>query len=233
MGENIYCVGKYRDKDKMATLVCDNYLILPVMCRFGIALGFAEKSIREVCEDNGVDTTTFLAVVNLTLRHRDKSYFPTLDEVQIREVIDYLRKSHDFYLSYRLPKIRAKLHNVLKGDKISSLIIEYFDDYVNHIKEHLNYEEQEVFPYIEHLLCGESTNGYSIDKFSAHHDNIDQPLKELKDVITKYYNGGDSDDVTRIILDLLLCAEDLARHNIVEDRLLVPLILKLEGANAS
>ena len=48
----------------MSELVGDNYSVLLVMSRFGIALGFGEKNIGEVCRQNGVDACTFLTVVN-------------------------------------------------------------------------------------------------------------------------------------------------------------------------
>lgn len=49
----------------MCDLVCDRYPVLLIMSRFGIALGFGDKTIGEVCLDSGVDTATFLAVVNM------------------------------------------------------------------------------------------------------------------------------------------------------------------------
>ena len=49
----------------MCDLVCDRYPVLLIMSRFGIALGFGDKTIGEVCFDSGVDTATFLAVVNM------------------------------------------------------------------------------------------------------------------------------------------------------------------------
>ena len=40
----------------MCDLVCDRYPVLLIMSRFGIALGFGDKTIGEVCLDSGVDT---------------------------------------------------------------------------------------------------------------------------------------------------------------------------------
>ena len=39
----------------MCDLVCDRYPVLQVMSRFGIALGFGDKTIAEVCAENKVD----------------------------------------------------------------------------------------------------------------------------------------------------------------------------------
>ena len=52
----------------MCDLVCDRYPVLQVMSRFGIALGFGDKTIAEVCAENKVDTETFLAVVGMSVK---------------------------------------------------------------------------------------------------------------------------------------------------------------------
>ena len=61
----MYRIGRYNSDDRMCDLVCDRYPVLLIMSRFGIALGFGDKTIGEVCLDSGVDTATFLAVVNM------------------------------------------------------------------------------------------------------------------------------------------------------------------------
>ena len=50
--------------DKMISLIRDNYDLLQMLGSFGISLGFGDKTVKETCESNGVDTYTFLAVVN-------------------------------------------------------------------------------------------------------------------------------------------------------------------------
>ena len=48
----MYKNGMYRETDKMSDLICENYPMVLVMSRFGIALGFGEKNIGEVCRQN-------------------------------------------------------------------------------------------------------------------------------------------------------------------------------------
>ena len=59
---------KYRATDKMSDLICDNYSLLMVMSRFGLSLGFGDKTVRDVCEAQGVDCNTFLAVATSSPR---------------------------------------------------------------------------------------------------------------------------------------------------------------------
>lgn len=44
---------KYKPTDKMIDLISDNYSLLQVMSRFGLSLGFGDKTVKEVCELNG------------------------------------------------------------------------------------------------------------------------------------------------------------------------------------
>ena len=42
----MYKNGKYRETDKMSDLICENYPMVLVMSRFGIALGFGDFRSR-------------------------------------------------------------------------------------------------------------------------------------------------------------------------------------------
>ncbi len=217
----------------MSSLICDNYSLLIVMSRFGIKLGFGDKTIEQTCQAHGVDTNSFLAVINLLLQQNNKSYRSTLDNVTTKDIIIYLRNSHIYYLEQRLPTIRIKLLEVLDNGVIAKLMLKYFDDYVEQIKNHLKYEEEQLFPYIEQLNNGITSGDYTVKNFIDTHDHIEEPLHEFKDVIIKYYEKGDNEGVTDVIHDILSCARDLQGHNIVEDRLLVPLIHRMEGHDTS
>lgn len=44
----------------------------------------------------------------------------------------------------------------------------------------MEYENEKVFTYVEHLLKGERLKDYSIGVFARHHDQINAKLTELK-----------------------------------------------------
>ncbi len=67
----------------MIDLISDNYSLLQVMSRFGLSLGFGDKTVKEVCELNGVDCRTFLIVVNFMLKA-----FP--GSMEIKMIFPYL-----------------------------------------------------------------------------------------------------------------------------------------------
>ena len=53
----------YKPTDKMSGLITSHYKMLFVMSRFGIPLGFGDKTIEEVCSENDIDVATFLVTI--------------------------------------------------------------------------------------------------------------------------------------------------------------------------
>ena len=82
---------KYKPTDKMIDLISDNYSLLQVMSRFGLSLGFGDKTVKEVCELNGVDCRTFLIVVNF-MSEGFSRMDGSSEDISIPALIDYLRQ---------------------------------------------------------------------------------------------------------------------------------------------
>jgi regulator of cell morphogenesis and NO signaling len=223
---------KYLEKDSMSDLICEHYKILLVLSRFGIALGFGDKNIVEVCTENKVDTHTFLAVVNILLSH-DKAYESYHQSLSVPSLIDYLHQSHSYFLDFRLPSIRTKLAAILGTEQheLSQAILHYFDEYVAEVRKHMMYEEQVVFPYVNMLM---ETGSRKLDRDNIHifgkqHDQIKSRLTEFKNIIIKYYPAQSTNELNNVLFDIFNCENDLASHHIVEDHLLAPAIAELEN----
>lgn len=220
-------LGKYVKTDRMCDLVSDHYRVLLVMSRFGIGLGFGDKTIDEVCRANGVDTFTFLVVVNMLLS--DEVPQPVSDKVYVDSLLRYLHNSHDYFLGFRLPEIRRKLVDVVGlGDELSRAIIAYFDGYIDGVNAHMAYEEGIVFPYVRSLLEGVRPDGYRIEVFRQHHDQVETLLTEFKNILIQFYPSDSTNEINGVLFDIFNCENDLASHNAVEDMLFVPTVGLLE-----
>ena len=117
--------------------------------------------------------------------------------------------------------------------KVKPSILRFFDEYVAEVHKHMDYEEQKVFPYVEGLLRGEHPEGYSIDIFRRHHDQVEAKLAELKRIIIRYYPSGSTNELNGVLFDIFTCERDLASHNDIEDRLFIPAIKRLEERTGS
>ena len=96
--------SEYSIQDKMRDLIDDNNLILLVLSRFGIHFGFGDSTIGEVCRDNGVDSSTFLAVANLIAGRNYSGY-----SVSLPALMEYLKRAHTYFSDFILPGIRRTM----------------------------------------------------------------------------------------------------------------------------
>ncbi|MBE9488465.1 MAG: hemerythrin domain-containing protein [Bacteroidetes bacterium] len=225
----MYKIIRYSESDIMSDLICENYPMLLVMSRFGISLGFGDSSILKVCQENKVDVKTFLAVVNLLVD--DDSYVPDdISEISLVSLLGYLKNSHKYFLEFRFPIIRQELMKAIDYGKtdVSKVIIRFYDEYVVEVRRHMNYEEDNLFPYVDKLIAGEKQKSYNIGVFSRQHDKIDTKLSELKDIIIKYFPAEGTNELNATLFDIFSCSQDLASHNKIEDALFVPIVEILE-----
>ena len=207
---------KYRATDKMSDLICDNYSLLMVMSRFGLSLGFGDKSVKDVCEAQHVDYRTFLAVANF-ISEEQYSYSADNDSFSIPALMDYLKRAHAYFLDFNLPAMRRKLIEAIDCSRD------------NDVRRHMEYENKAVFTYVEQLLQGRPSDVYNIATFASKHNQIDTKLKELKNIIIKYYPEKENNNLLNAVLfDIFNCEQDLASHCQVEDYMFVPAVAQIE-----
>jgi len=219
----------YEADDKLISIIRDNYNILQSLGSFGINLGFGDKTVREVCESQRVDTYTFLAIVNFTINgYRD---YDDVDRLSIPTLMQYLKASHEYYLGFQLPFIRRELVDALDAnDNLARLILKLYDEYAHAISSHMKYEERVVFPYVDALFNGRVTDRCDVETFSKHHTATDQKLRELKNIIIKYLPGDGlhNNQLTATLYDIYNNQEWLSIHARVEDEMFIPVIKRFE-----
>ncbi|MBQ4380305.1 MAG: helix-turn-helix transcriptional regulator [Bacteroidaceae bacterium] len=219
----------YESDDKMIDLISDNYSMLQGLSAFGIRLGFGDKTVSEICEQQGVDCYTFLTVVNFLIN----GYAPKeIDgKVSVSTLLNYLRASHRYFLDYQLPAIRKKLEETLsKDNNLDILILKLYDSYANDIRKHMKYEDKTLFPYVEALLRGERPSDYNVEIFAKHHSDTTGKFHELKNIIIKYlpHDGLTNNQLTATLYDMYNNEEWLSNHSNVEELLFVPAIRSME-----
>ena len=219
----------YEADDKMISLIRDNYDLLQSLGSFGISLGFGDKTVQETCEDNNVDTYTFLAVVNFAINGYGE--FDADEKISVPTLLHYLEASHAYFLDFQLPYIRRELTESLnENDSLARLILRFYDEYAREIRLHMKYEQKALFPYVESLLEGLPANDYNVETFSKHHGAVDKKLRELKLLIIKYLpqDGLHNNQLTATLHDIYENEVWLRQHAEVEDHIFVPAIRRLE-----
>ena len=229
-----YSIKKYpafSSQMKMADLIHVNYKNLVVLSRLEIPLGFGEKTVEEVCKKYSVDINLLLLICNILL---DNDMDPTEDQIarcQVEQVVHYLQKSHQYYLEEALPAIQQLLTKVAdSGAEIHSKALNrFFNEYRKEVENHLANEDKSVFPYILKLQKGIRKTKFSIRQYKDHHANIETKLTDLKNIIIKYIPYDYPDNLrNELLVQLFNLEDDLNRHTLIEEKLLVPAVQLME-----
>ena len=70
---------------------------------------------------------------------------------------------------------------------------------------------------------------YSINDFAIEHDNVEEKLYDLKNIIIKYLPPCKNKTLcARILIELFRLEKDLNAHALLEDKVLIPKVAKME-----
>lgn len=216
----------YDTHDKMRDLIADNYLLLMAINRFDIPFGFGDHTIGEICASNQVDACTFLAVCNLLSGQSYES-----SDISLTVLMRYLRRTHSSFIAYSLPKIRHKLIEAINysaTDDVAFQLMKFYDDYVQEVNRHMEYENNVIFSYVDRLLSGSIDDRFNISKFSVNHGHMATKLQELKDIFVYHYKQKDNTALSSALIDIIVCEKDLMSHFEVESKLFVPAVEQKE-----
>lgn len=211
----------------MRELIRDNKQILMAISRFDIAYGFGEKSVDEICTANNVDTGTFLAVCNTLSGHIYK------EKIALSSLMSYLKRAHSNFLDYTLPKIRHNLIDAINysdTNEMALLLIRFFDDYVEEVRKHMDYENDVVFEYARNLMEGKIDENFQLSDFSENHGHMTAKLQELKDIFICHYEQKDNIRLSSVLFEIITAEQDFMSHFEIERTLFIPAIQQLEDS---
>jgi regulator of cell morphogenesis and NO signaling len=203
----------------------------------GIVTEIQEKTVEKICNENKISTDLFLTIANLfngfkTSSETDYAYN------DIQAIIKYLNNSHKYYLEEKYPQIRQYIEeiNTLNRHPEIKMIGKFFEKYFMEVTEHLDYEDDVVFPYVLNLnnliaqnITENNISNYSVTQYREHHNDIEEKLTDLKNLLIKYIPQKEDQQIRRkLILCLLELEYDLNIHAQVEESILIPLVEKME-----
>lgn len=216
----------YTRFDTLRAIIEDDPALLTIINRFDIALGFGDATVESVCTDNGVDTDTFLAVVNFNAGRRWEGF-----EVSLRQLIGYLRRSHTHFIDFALPTIKRMLIDGLHEaptSEISMVILRFLDSYAADVRSHMDYEDRVIFAYVERLLDGDLSGDPGISEFSSRHVHMASKLDDLKELFIYKFRQRNNEAINAALHQLMLTGTELIRHCEVENIMLLPRVARLE-----
>lgn len=222
-------------ENSLSEVLFFNHHLLPIVNRFGVQLGMRDKTIEELCTTQGIDTAFFLTILNV---FQDASYFPKRELLSFSPhlVIDFLSKTHQYYIKYTLPMLKQKLEDLLESSNSQEMrvLVDLFENYERELFKHFKNEEKNVFAYGEALMNNklediQHTMQKYEDKYLEEHENVDDKLTDIKNLIIKYLEPNYDEHLCQEFLASLFHFEqDIKQHERIENLILIPQIINLE-----
>ncbi|MFN8135266.1 MAG: hemerythrin domain-containing protein [Bacteroidales bacterium] len=217
---------------KLSDIISHNILLVPVLNRFGIRPGVGEKTIKLVCSQQGIHLKSFLAILNT---YNSQSFFPEAEDVDMTVLVQFLRRTHTYYLDYTLPRIEKLISQLAidcPGSKPLAVIESYYSEYKKQLTAHIEYEETDLFPLISRLL--EKQTGYTekadyfSDKIQHEHVNVEDKLSDLKTILIKFLPPSvNENSASELLFELSRFEQELLDHARFEDKILIPKLAKM------
>lgn len=220
---------------KLADIIAANHNIILLLPRFGIPLGFGDKSLREVCAANNVPVDFMLLICNV---YTFDDYLPDIESLattDMRPLLKYLEESHSYYTNERLPHIEVHLNHI--ADRIEKrygmILKQFYTDFQREITQHFRDEEQYEFPKLRSLQQGmrktESGRRKTESGKNKSHNSLVDKLNDLTQIVYKYLPGNMLPEETmEVVFDILQLAADIQKHALIEDKILTPYMEWLE-----
>ncbi len=222
---------------KTADIITGNPYLLVMLEHLGINMEVREKSVEQICVENRISTELFMTIANMFNGFKPLSVTRYSQEA-VQTIIRYLENSHQYYLNEKYPQIRHYIGEINKINTHAeiSMIGTFFDKYFREVTEHLDYEGKVVFPYVLSLNTilagnnsGNKTGTYSVTEYREHHDDIEEKLADLKNLLIKYMPQKDDQQIRRKLLLCLFELEyDLKIHSMIEESILIPMVEEME-----
>ena len=210
-----------------------------ILQRYNVAQAHNLVYTYEELKDLGVQPEFLLALLEV---FEDRQSFKPegFNRFSLGVIVDYLRKTHTYYLNKKLLEIEQSIHLLVNAypsaHPLLLLLHDFYVDYKSHLIKHIDMEERELLPYIVHLeqmaegkgaLATAST--ITVQQFIDQHHDTEKDLEEVRNAILHYSPPTTNQTLYRILLSQLQVFEkDMEVHALMEDDVLLPRALELE-----
>lgn len=207
--------------------------------QFGLDDMDKELQLEDMCKEKEIDTEFFIEILKV---FQDTAYFPRmqLGSFPIYIIIDYLKRTHKFYLNKRLLEIEQSITISYSNNKLKEFLHNFFLQLKSELVSHIQHEESMLFPYIQYLYdhfkdkdnntLPERLNNFSISSFEASHsDDVENKILSVRKFIVEYNKDVVDLSPYRVLLHQLdIFEHELRVHALVEDEILIPKAMVLE-----
>lgn len=219
---------------KLSGLINENPMLLLFLEHLEVDFVVEDKTIEQICSVNKLDPEAVLLIANLY-----NGFYPSAGDLEnikdISLIIKFLGNSHKYYKNDKYPEISTYITDLKRKNPSPDidLISTFFSDYFDEVLEHLDYEDETAFPYFCRLNDEKQTGReeeFSAHEYSEHHTDIETKLTDLKNLLLKHISIKNELPLRRrLLISLFELEYDLTIHSMIEEKILLPVVEKIEG----
>lgn len=176
-------------------------------------------TIFDFCKKEGVDIRFLTTVFDAFC---DEDFFPTneLRKFSKEVIIDYLLKTHHFYINRLIPEIQQNFNYlILQSGAVAALpfqLLEKFDEYHQDLLAHIEWEEKELFVQIQN-----GNPHINLEDSEKHHQHELALHDIIETLLANFNHFGGILPYSILIEKLKLLAKDISIHARIEDEVLL------------
>lgn len=224
-------------------IVTDDYRAAQIFRNYGLDFCCGGNlTIEEACEKKDVDPSkVHTALQGLTDENGKEDNY---DQWSLDFLVDYIVNNHHQFSRKKLPEIGAYAKKVAKvhGERHPELMEIYYEFTKLHSEmiNHLDKEEELLFPYIKEMVEAEKNNeapeqpdyisaANPVSMMEDEHDNAGAAIAKIRELSNDFTPPEDACTTYRILFENLEGFEkDLHKHVHLENNILFPKALELE-----
>ena len=221
---------------KLCDVIIDEPSVIPVINRFDIELGVGDKTIKTICCEKSIDLNFFLLILNAFI---SESFVPEIDlkSIKAKNVIEYLRKTNNFYLQCQLPNIERHFNALIKQSDANSnlpLLFNFFKEVRKGIEIQIENDDkwfEEIIRHEQTATCPPKSKSAKVQQFDA----TDDKLNDLKNMFVIHLRGNYDRNLCHAVLHAIISLEkDIRQNDRIRNRILNPIATALkESATTS
>jgi len=224
---------------KLSEVILQHYVLMPVIRRFGIHLGFGEKTILKICQEYNLDADLMVSILNLYVH---PTYTPdlTLSATQLVATVSYLKLTNTLIHESQLPNVerhlQALMHYSFAKNKALGLINNFFTEIKTELQQRIEHDNDELFPFFLALASGTASPVSNVSdeeiNLREQQESLDEKIFDLRSLLMKYLTGEADENLCYAVFFALYTLEnDIRQYNNVCHDLLTPAVKAMTNRN--
>jgi regulator of cell morphogenesis and NO signaling len=214
-----------------------------VFLKYGISTD-SKRPLNDICINKDISAEFIIDIIYQFEIYSNKK-IECFYNYEINTLIDFLERSHRFYLDTCLPKLGMSLINLLRlcsnNSQLLIFAVKLFNKFAEDLKEHFFFEEKNLFVFSKYLHNAKVYSWdknriasflilYSLNDFIDAHPKTENDLDVIIKVLEEYKPKREEKMIYNVLISQILeFKKDLKIHALIEDKVLIDKLVSLQN----